>query len=123
MANEGGEAVIYEPMPFMPLFLWNGAGNKRYQESYFNMFPGIWRHGDWIQITARGSAVIYGRSDSTLNRMGIRMGTSEIYRVVEGFPEVLDSLIIDVESPGGRYYMPLFVVLGGKLQLDVALKA
>ena len=87
------------------------------------MFPGIWRHGDWIQITDRGSAVIYGRSDSTLNRMGIRMGTSEIYRVVEGFPEVLDSLIIGVEYPGGRYYMPLFVVLRDNVELDGALKA
>jgi len=123
LVNEVGELVITEPMPSMPLFFWNDPGNKRYQESYFNMYPGIWRHGDWIQITARGSAVIYGRSDSTLNRMGIRMGTSEIYRVVEGFPEVLDSLIIGVESPGGRYYMPLFVVLGDKVQLDDALKA
>jgi len=118
-----GELVITEPMPSMPLFFWNDPGNKRYQESYFNMFPGIWRHGDWIQITDRGSAVIYGRSDSTLNRMGIRMGTSEIYRVVEGFPEVLDSLIIGVEYPGGRYYMPLFVVLRDNVQLDEALKA
>ena len=121
--NEMGELVITEPMPSMPLFFWNDPGNKRYQESYFNMYPGIWRHGDWIQITARGTAVIYGRSDSTLNRMGIRMGTSEIYRVVEGFPEVLDSLIIGVEYPGGRYYMPLFVVLRDNVQLDEALKA
>ena len=121
--NEMGELVITEPMPSMPLFFWNDPGNKRYQESYFNMYPGIWRHGDWIQITARGSAVIYGRSDSTLNRMGVRMGTSEIYRVVEGFPEVLDSLIIGVEYPGGRYYMPLFVVLSDNVELDDALKA
>src|SRR5216684_3563035 len=123
LVNEVGELVITEPMPSMPLFFWNDPGNKRYQESYFNMYPGIWRHGDWIQITARGTAVIYGRSDSTLNRMGIRMGTSEIYRVVEGFPEVLDSLIIGVEYPGGRYYMPLFVVLSDNVQLDDALKA
>ncbi len=123
LLNEVGELVITEPMPSMPLFFWNDPGNKRYQESYFNMYPGIWRHGDWIQITARGSAVIYGRSDSTLNRMGVRMGTSEIYRVVEGFPEVLDSLIIGVEYPGGRYYMPLFVVLSDNVELDDALKA
>ncbi len=123
LLNEVGELVITEPMPSMPLFFWNDPGNKRYQESYFNMYPGIWRHGDWIQITARGTAVIYGRSDSTLNRMGVRMGTSEIYRVVEGFPEVLDSLIIGVEYPGGRYYMPLFVVLSDNVELDDALKA
>jgi len=123
LLNEVGELVITEPMPSMPLFFWNDPGNKRYQESYFNIYPGIWRHGDWIQITARGTAVIYGRSDSTLNRMGIRMGTSEIYRVVEGFPEVLDSLIIGVEYPGGRYYMPLFVVLSDNVELDDALKA
>ena len=123
LLNEVGELVITEPMPSMPLFFWNDPGNKRYQESYFSMYPGIWRHGDWIQITDRGSAVIYGRSDSTLNRMGIRMGTSEIYRVVEGFSEVLDSLIIGVEYPGGRYYMPLFVVLRDNVELDGALKA
>ncbi len=123
LVNEVGELVITEPMPSMPLFFWNDPDNKRYQESYFNMYPGIWRHGDWIQITARGSAVIYGRSDSTLNRMGIRMGTSEIYRVVEGFPEVLDSLIVGIEYPGGRYYMPLFVVLRDNVELDDALKA
>jgi acetoacetyl-CoA synthetase len=123
LLNEVGELVISEPMPSMPLFFWNDPGGKRYQESYFGMYPGIWRHGDWIQITPRGSAVIYGRSDSTLNRMGIRMGTSEIYRIVEGFPEVLDSLIVGIEYPGGRYYMPLFVVLRDNAELDDALKA
>jgi acetoacetyl-CoA synthetase len=123
LVNEVGELVISEPMPSMPLFFWNDPGRKRYQESYFSMYPGIWRHGDWIQITSRGSAVIYGRSDSTLNRMGIRMGTSEIYRIVEGFPEVLDSLIVGIEYPGGRYYMPLFVVLRDNVELDAALKA
>ena len=111
LIDEVGELVITEPLPSMPLFFWNDPDNKRYQESYFSMYPGVWRHGDWIRITSRGSAVIYGRSDSTINRMGIRMGSSEIYRVVEGIPEVLDSLIVGVELPGGRYYMPLFVVL------------
>lgn len=118
-----GELVITAPTPSMPLFFWNDTDNKRYKESYFEMYPGIWRHGDWIRITPRGSAVIYGRSDSTINRMGIRMGSSEIYRVVEGFPEILDSLIIGVELPGGKYYMPLFVVLREGVQLDDALKA
>jgi acetoacetyl-CoA synthetase len=87
------------------------------------MYPGVWRHGDWIKITPTGSAIIYGRSDSTINRSGIRMGSSEIYRVVEGLPEVLDSLIIGIERPGGKYYMPLFVVLREGVVLDDALKA
>lgn len=111
LIDEVGELVITEPMPSMPLFFWNDPDGKRYRDSYFDLYPGVWRHGDWIKITPRGSAIIYGRSDSTINRMGIRMGSSEIYRVVEGFPEVLDSLIIGVELPGGKYYMPLFVVL------------
>jgi acetoacetyl-CoA synthetase len=123
LVDEMGELVITEPMPSMPLFFWNDAENKRYRESYFEMFPGIWRHGDWVKITPRGSAVIYGRSDSTINRKGIRMGSSEIYRVVEDLPEVLDSLIIGVERPGGGYYMPLFVVLRPEAELDDALKA
>ena len=123
LINEVGELVITEPMPSMPLFFWNDPDNKRYLESYFEMYPGIWRHGDWIRITPSGSAVIYGRSDSTINRMGIRMGSSEIYRIVEGFPEILDSLIIGVELPGGKYYMPLFVVLREGVQLDDKLKA
>jgi acetoacetyl-CoA synthetase len=123
LIDEVGELVITEPMPSMPLFFWNDPNGKRYYESYFDVYPSVWRHGDWIKITPRGSAIIYGRSDSTINRMGIRMGSSEIYRVVEGFPEVLDSLIIGVELPGGRYYMPLFVVLREGVQLDEDLKA
>ena len=123
LIDELGELVITEPMPSMPLFFWNDAENKRYKESYFEMFPGIWRHGDWVKITPKGSAVIYGRSDSTINRKGIRMGSSEIYRVVEDLPEVLDSLIIGMERPGGGYYMPLFVVLRPGVELDDALKA
>lgn len=123
LIDEMGELVITEPMPSMPLFFWNDAENKRYGESYFEMFPGIWRHGDWVKITSRGSAVIYGRSDSTINRKGIRMGSSEIYRVVEDMPEVLDSLIIGMERSGGGYYMPLFIVLRPGVALDDALKA
>lgn len=122
LTNEVGELVITQPMPSMPLFFWNDPDGKRYAESYFNVYPGIWRHGDWIKITPQGSAIIYGRSDSTINRMGIRMGSSEIYRVVEGIPEVLDSLIIGVEQPGGRYYMPLFVVLREGTEFNEALK-
>ncbi|MBO0795543.1 MAG: AMP-binding protein, partial [Ktedonobacteraceae bacterium] len=123
LIDEVGELVITEPMPSMPLYFWNDPGDQRYSESYFSMYPGVWRHGDWIRITPRGSAVIYGRSDSTINRQGIRMGSSEIYRVVEGFPEVLDSLIVGVELPGGRYYLPLFVVLRSGVELDDELRA
>ena len=123
LMDEVGELVVTEPMPSMPLFFWNDPGDKRYRESYFEMYPGVWRHGDWIKITPRGSAIIYGRSDSTINRMGIRMGSSEIYRAVEDLPEVDDSLIIGAELPGGRYYMPLFVVLKEGVVLDDALQA
>ncbi len=111
VTDEVGELVIAEPMPSMPLYFWNDAENARYKSSYFEMFPGTWRHGDWIKINERGGCVIYGRSDSTINRQGIRMGTSEIYRIVESFDEVLDSLIIDLEFRGRDSFMPLFVVL------------
>lgn len=122
LINEMGELVITQPMPSMPLFFWNDPDGKKYQSSYFDLYPGIWRHGDWIKITPTGSAVIYGRSDSTINRKGIRMGSSEIYRVVEDLPEVLDSLIIGLERSGGNYYMPLFVVLKSGAELDDELK-
>ena len=92
-------------------------------ESYFEMYPGVWRHGDWIKITSRGSAVILGRSDSTLNRLGIRIGSSEIYGVVEEMDEVVNSLIEGFETPGGGYYMPLFVVLKEGLELTDDLKS
>jgi acetoacetyl-CoA synthetase len=121
LIDEMGELVLTEPLPSMPLFFWNDPDNQRYLESYFAMYPGVWRHGDWIRITPHGSAVIYGRSDSTINRMGIRMGSSEIYRVVEALPEVMDSLIVGVELPHGKFYMPLFVVLRDGEVLDEAL--
>lgn len=122
VVDQVGELVITQPMPSMPLFFWNDPDGKRYRESYFAMFPGVWRHGDWIKITARGSVVIYGRSDSTINRHGVRMGTSEIYRVVEDIPEVLDSLVVDLELPGRGAYMPLFVVLREGVELDDELR-
>ena len=106
----------------MPVFFWNDPDGTRYRESYFEMYPGVWRHGDWIRITERGSAVIEGRSDSTLNRQGIRFGTSELYGVVERLPEILDSLVIGLELPGGGYWMPLFVVLADGVELDDALE-
>jgi acetoacetyl-CoA synthetase len=109
-----GELVVTEPLPSMPLYFWNDADGKRYRESYFEVWPGIWRHGDWLRLIARPesvTAIIYGRSDSTINRHGIRMGTSEIYRVVEEFPEVADSLVVDLEYLGRKSFLPLFVVL------------
>lgn len=122
LIDEVGELVITEPMPSMPLYLWNDPEDQRYRESYFDIYPGVWRHGDWVKITPHGSGVIYGRSDSTINRLGIRMGSSEIYSAVEDLPEVLDSLVLGYEPPGGGYYMPLFVVLKEGLDLDDALK-
>ncbi len=113
-----GELVITEPMPSMPLYFWNDPDMKRYRESYFEMFPGIWRHGDWIKFNGRGGCIIYGRSDSTINRQGIRMGTSEIYRVVELVDFVSDSLIIDLELLGRDSHLILFVVLRERLVLD-----
>jgi len=121
--GETGELVLTLPLPSMPVSFWNDPDGRRYRESYFEMYPGVWRHGDWIRIEADGSAVIEGRSDSTLNRQGIRFGTSELYSVVEGLPEVADSLVIGLELPDGGYWMPLFVVLAPGVELDPALTA
>jgi acetoacetyl-CoA synthetase len=123
LTDEVGELVITEPMPSMPLFFWNDPDGERYRSSYFDMYPGVWRHGDWIKVTARGGAVIYGRSDSTINRQGVRMGTSEIYSAVEALPEVLDSLVIDVQRADGEAWMPLFVVLREGERLDDELRS
>ncbi|HEV3056243.1 MAG TPA: acetoacetate--CoA ligase, partial [Solirubrobacteraceae bacterium] len=111
LVDEVGELVITEPMPSMPLYFMGDPDGSRYRESYFSMFPGVWRHGDWIVLTSRGTAVIYGRSDSTINRGGVRMGTSEIYRAVLSVPEVVDALVIDMPKAGTEGWMPLFVVL------------
>ncbi|WP_420093114.1 acetoacetate--CoA ligase [Noviherbaspirillum denitrificans] len=116
-----GELVVTKPMPSMPLYFWNDPHGLRYRDSYFDMFPGWWRHGDWLRITPRGGAIIYGRSDTTINRHGVRMGTSEIYRVVEAMPEILDSLVVDLEYLGRESYMPLFIVLRPGVTLDDAL--
>jgi acetoacetyl-CoA synthetase len=121
LINQVGELVCTKPLPSMPLYFWNDPENKRYFDSYFTQFPGVWRHGDWLEITDRGSAIIYGRSDSTINRHGIRMGTSELYRVVEAFAEIADSLVIDLEYLGRPSMMLLFVVLRGAHALDEAL--
>jgi acetoacetyl-CoA synthetase len=126
LVDEVGELVITEPMPSMPVFFWGDEDGHRYREAYFDTFEGVWRHGDWIEITSRGTAIIYGRSDSTINRGGVRMGTSEIYRAVLAVPEVLDALVIDLPHPpaaagserGSDGWMPLFVVLRDGAELD-----
>jgi acetoacetyl-CoA synthetase len=121
LIDEVGELVCTAPIPSMPLYLWNDPGNRRLHESYFDVYPGIWRHGDWLRITPRGGAIIYGRSDATINRHGVRMGTAELYRVVEALPEVMDSLVVDLEFLGRESWMPLFVVLRPGHALDSAL--
>jgi len=120
--DQVGELVVTEPMPSMPVFFWGDPDGSRYRASYFEHYPGVWRHGDWIEITSRGTAVIYGRSDSTINRAGIRMGTSEIYRAVLGLDDVLDALVVDVPRPGTEGWMPLFVVLCEGAGLDEELR-
>ncbi len=123
VVGEVGELVVTEPMPSMPVFFWgDDAGQSRYRASYFEHFPGVWRHGDWIELTSRGTAVIYGRSDSTINRSGIRMGTSEIYRAVLSLDEIVDALVVDVPRPGTEGWMPLFVVLREGTELDDGLR-
>jgi acetoacetyl-CoA synthetase len=133
VVDEVGELVIAQPLPSMPLFFWgdgvplaDGGGAPRLRESYFQMYPGVWRHGDWIRITPRGGAVIYGRSDSTINRQGVRMGTSEIYRAAAAVEQVHDALVVDVPRPGagaGELWMVLFVVLAPGVTLDDELVA
>src|SRR3954454_1126287 len=117
VTDEVGELVITEPMPSMPLYFWNDPDGERYRESYFEQYPGIWRHGDWIEITSRGTAIITGRSDSTINRGGIRMGTAEIYSAVFELDEIQDALVVDVPRDG-EDWMPLFVVLREGAELD-----
>jgi acetoacetyl-CoA synthetase len=121
--NEVGEMVITKPMPSMPVYFWNDPEFKRYRESYFEMFPGTWRHGDWIKVTERKGIIIYGRSDATLNRGGVRIGTSEIYRAVDKIDGVKDSLIICVEKDGGNFWMPLFVVMQDGVNLTEDVKS
>ncbi|MFT4241007.1 MAG: acetoacetate--CoA ligase [Acidovorax sp.] len=140
VANEVGELVCAQPIPSMPLYLWGDKDGSRYLSSYFDMYPpghgrkpgggdgpadmgAVWRHGDWLKVGANGGCTIYGRSDATINRHGLRMGTSEIYSAVEALPEVLDSLVVDLEYLGRESYMPLFVVLREGVALDDALRA
>jgi len=118
-----GELVITEPMPSMPIYLWGDEDGSRYLESYFSVYPGVWRHGDWIELTSRGTAIIYGRSDSTINRGGVRMGTSELYRAVLALDEVVDALAVDVPREGTDGWLSLFVVLRDGVELDDAILA
>ncbi|GAB5553910.1 MAG: acetoacetate--CoA ligase [Saprospiraceae bacterium] len=120
--NEVGEMVITKPMPSMPIYFWNDPDKIRYLSSYFAMYEGVWRHGDWVKITDHNSLIISGRSDATLNRQGIRIGTAEIYQSLNKIPAIQDSLIVNLELSGGRHYMPLFVVLPDDHHLSSALE-
>ncbi|MBF9069885.1 acetoacetate--CoA ligase [Streptacidiphilus fuscans] len=122
VVGDVGELVVTKPIPSMPIRFWNDPDGVRYRDSYFEMFPGVWRHGDWITVTERGTVVIHGRSDSTLNRQGVRMGSADIYEVVERLPAVKESLVIGLELPDGGYWMPLFVVLAEGAELDDELR-
>lgn len=122
VTDQVGELVVTRPMPSMPLYLWGDDDGSRYRDSYFAMFPGVWRHGDWIEITSRGTAIIYGRSDSTINRQGVRMGTSELYSAALALPEVIDALAVDLPKEGTDGWLALFVVLGDGEQLDEDLR-
>lgn len=122
LVGEVGEMVVMEPMPSMPIYFWNDADDRRYRESYFEDYPGRWRHGDWMRVSAQGTIQILGRSDSTLNRGGVRIGTSEVYRGVELVEAVADSLAVSIELPGGGHYLPLFVQLKPGLALNADIK-
>jgi acetoacetyl-CoA synthetase len=123
VTGEVGELVLTAPMPSMPLYFWGDFDGGRYRDAYFDLFPGVWRHGDWITITERGTAIIHGRSDATINRHGVRMGSADIYAAVESIPEIQESLVVGAELPDGQYYMPLFVVLAPGAVLDEKLRA
>jgi acetoacetyl-CoA synthetase len=121
--GEEGELVLTQPMPSMPVFFWNDPDRSRYRAAYFDKYPGVWCHGDWITITDRGSVVVHGRSDATLNRLGVRLGSAEIYNMVERLPEVRDCLVVGVEQDDGGYWMPLFVDLEDGVELDEQLRS
>ena len=118
-----GELVLTEPLPSMPLYLWGDEDGSRYRDSYFSYFPGVWRHGDWIEITRRGTCIIYGRSDATIKRQGVRIGTSEVYRAVESIPEVSDSMAVELEGARQEGELVLFVTLAPGRRLDPELEA
>src|SRR5207302_9042481 len=119
---EVGEMVITEPSPSMPVRLWNDSGGKLYHQTYFADFPGIWRQGDFFKVNERGGCFVLGRSDATLNRHGIRIGTAEIYAALESVEEIADALIVNLDLPGGAFFMPLFVTLAEGAVLDDTLR-
>jgi acetoacetyl-CoA synthetase len=118
LIDEIGELVVTSPAPSMPLYFWNDPDGRKYHEAYFDVYPGVWRHGDFLKINQRGGCYIYGRSDSTLNRFGVRIGTAEVYRILDRIDEVADALIVCLEEPGGTFYMPLFVKLAAGHTFD-----
>jgi acetoacetyl-CoA synthetase len=122
LIGEVGELVCTEPLPSMPLFFWGDDDGSRLFESYYDTYPGIWRHGDWISIDESGASVIYGRSDATINRKGLRLGSAEIYQAVEGLDDILDSLVVDLEFLGRDSFMPLFIVPSKGVPFDDVLK-
>jgi acetoacetyl-CoA synthetase len=122
VVDEVGELVLTQPMPSMPLYFWNDPTGERYRDSYFDRYPGVWRHGDFARFNARGGSFVLGRSDATLNRHGVRIGTAEIYRSLQELPEIEDSIIVNLDLPGGKFFMPLFVKLRPGVQLDDALR-
>ncbi|MES4903133.1 MULTISPECIES: acetoacetate--CoA ligase [unclassified Streptomyces] len=122
VTDQVGELVVTRPMPSMPLSFWNDPDGTRYRDAYFSAWPGVWRHGDWITVTGHGSVIVHGRSDSTLNRNGVRLGSADIHDVVERLPEIAEALVIGAEEPDGGYWMPLFVVPAAGVTLDDALR-
>jgi acetoacetyl-CoA synthetase len=122
LSGQVGELVVTKPMPSMPLYFWNDPDGARYREAYFSTFPGVWRHGDWMEVTERGSVIVSGRSDSTLNRNGVRLGSADIYAVVDKLPQLTESLVIGAELGDGGYWLALFVVLAPGAALDEELK-
>ncbi|MGW1626696.1 acetoacetate--CoA ligase, partial [Streptomyces sp. NPDC002172] len=122
VVDEVGELVVTRPMPSMPLYFWNDPDGSRYRDAYFTGYPGVWRHGDWITLTSHGSVIVHGRSDATLNRNGVRLGSADIHDVVERLPEITEALVIGAEEPDGGYWMPLFVVPAAGVEVDDALK-
>jgi acetoacetyl-CoA synthetase len=120
--DEVGELVVTKPMPSMPVCFWNDPDGSRYRAAYFDTYPDVWRHGDWVTVTSRGSVIIHGRSDATLNRRGIRIGSSDIYAAAESLPQVTESLVVGLEASDGGYWMPLFVTLADGVEFDDALR-
>jgi acetoacetyl-CoA synthetase len=122
LIDEVGEMVVTKPMPSMPVYFWNDKDKRKYHSSYFEHYPNVWRHGDWLKVTPRNSLVIMGRSDATLNRQGVRIGTSEIYRAMNTLTEIKDSLVVNLELAGGNHYMPLFVIMNEGFEMTKELE-